>query len=171
MPTDAPNWPDEFFLDGPVAGGEELLRRTVANVHRRSARAANVRLAMLVVAMVLAGAVLAMAGMTVGTWLGRMPPPLDRLVASDPATGTRLNVTITAVDGGSALVVVLTGPPAGTACWLMVVGTDGTVMLAGGWRIGRTPARHPVDLTAWLVPDQVARVEVFTGTGTELVAG
>jgi hypothetical protein len=173
MPTDARSrpgpgdLPEEFFLDGPVPGGNELLLRTVANVHRQATRSARLRMVLLVAVIVLSGAVLTSAGMVLGRWTDDDAVPLgdSPIVATD--AGARMLAAMAPGDGGSYLTVVVTGVPVGTTCRLTVIGKDGTKMDGGSWAIG--PAHRPIQTTTWIPPDQVAQLDVVTSTGLDLV--
>jgi hypothetical protein len=172
MPTDTSqqpdidDWPEEFYLEGPVPDGEELLRRTMADVHRYSARSARLRAALLVLVVVVAGAMLAGAGMAIGRATHRPPVLESRIEAVDTRTGARLSGTIGADDGGSRIALLVSGLPPGTNCRLTVLGRGGVRVDDGSWRTGPDPVR----LSVWLPPDQVLGVDVTTDTGTELDA-
>jgi hypothetical protein len=172
MPTDTGlrpdtgDWPEEFFLEGPVPDGADLLRRTVADVHRHSARSARLRGALLMVALVIAGVVLTGAGMAIGRATHGLPAFRSPITAVDTRTGARLTASIGPADGGSAIALRVTGLPAGTDCRLTVVGRGGVRVDDGGWRTGP----DPMHMTVWLPPDQVTGIDVATDTGTELNA-
>lgn len=175
MPTDARNrpspgdLPDEFFLEGPVPDGEELLRRTVAKVRRQATRSARLRGVLLVAIIVLSGAVLTSAGMALGRWSDDddgVPVVGAPIVAS--VDGAKLTATMALGDGGSYLTVVVTGVPIGTTCRLTIIGDDGTRTDGGSWGIG--PAHRPVETTAWMPPSGVAELDVVTSNGLELIA-
>jgi hypothetical protein len=172
MPTDADvradtgEWPEEFYLDGPVPGGEELLRRTVAKVHRHSQRSARTRGALLVTAAVLTGVVLTGAGMAIGHSMRPVATAEPPIVAVDPLHGARLEATMSPAGGSTTLRLKLSGLPAGTECRLIVVDKDGTRFANGSWRAGAVP----VEETVWLPPDRIAGFEVATSTHADLVA-
>ncbi|HEX5405603.1 MAG TPA: hypothetical protein VFX16_25285 [Pseudonocardiaceae bacterium] len=173
MPTDARNRPSpgdlpaEFFLDGPIPGGEELLLRTVARMRRQATRSARLRGVLLVAVIVLSGAVLTSAGMA----LGRLSDD-DRVPVGGPiiasVDGARLTATMASGDGGSYFTVSVTGVPIGTTCRLTVIGQDGTRSDNGSWAIG--PAPRPIETMTWMHPNQIAELDVVTSTGLELIA-
>jgi hypothetical protein len=172
MPADAgvrpgtEEWPEEFYLEGPVPGGEELLQRTVAKVHRHSQRSAHARGALLVTAAVLIGVVLTGAGMAIGHSMRPSAVPEPPIVAVDPRHGARLEAIMSAAGSSTNLRLKVSGLPVGTDCRLTVRDKDGTTFRNGGWRAGTMP----VDETVWLPPDRIAGIEVRTGTGADLVA-
>jgi hypothetical protein len=170
MPTDPEHggWPDEYFLDGPAPGGEELLRRTVATVHRKSARAARARRHMLIGVLVVVAGLLTGLGMAIGRWtLGESLRPI--VVASDVSTGASLAVTMGGTEGGSYLDVTVTGLPVGTNCWLTVTSRDGHTLAGGSFQIEPDAQRAPVDFTIWLPPAEVAEIAVTASTGAQLI--
>jgi hypothetical protein len=177
MPTDAlsppvlDELPEEFFLEGPVPDGGDLLLRTVARVHRHAARAARLRLALLVVAVVLAGAVVTGAGMVLGRSMYPSTPPVaERFVsATDPATHARLTAMLTSADGGTHIDISVTGLPAGTGCRLTVLG-DGITLPDGSWMIGPDGGRKPVAESAWMPPTDITGLMVTTSNGLHLHA-
>jgi hypothetical protein len=160
---DTPDLPAEFYLDGPVPDGEELLRRTVAAVHKRSARSARLRVSLFVVAALVACAALAGTGLAVGRLIGGPHVSIAESYysATDPGTGAKLAATVTPGEGGSHLTVTVTGLPQGTPCQLTVIGTNGTRVPGGGWRIPQD--RKPVTANVWMAPDQMAEIEVAAG--------
>lgn len=173
MPTQATvppaldDLPDEFFLEGPVPGGEDLLRRTVAKVHQQSARTARLRNAALAGAVVLAGGMVMGAGMAIGHW---MTPGVvaEHVVAMNSATGAELNAELVPVDGGTHLDLMVTGLPLGTACRLTVVSKQGVTQPGGSWRIGADDGRRAVTTSAWVPPDDIGTITVTTSTGMRL---
>lgn len=177
MPTDAlsppatEELPEEFFLEGPVPGGEELLRRTVARVHRQSARSARLRWAMLLVAVLLVGAMVTGGGMALGRMMFPATPPVAerQLTATDPASGAHMSATLVGVDGGTYIEVSVTGLPMGTTCRLTVFGHDITLH-DGSWAIGPDGGRKPVPESAWMPPKDITALMVATSNGVHLYA-
>ncbi|HEX3589416.1 MAG TPA: hypothetical protein VHV74_07275 [Pseudonocardiaceae bacterium] len=175
MPTDAHgrdgagDWPEEFFLEGPVPGGDDLLRRTVETVHRRSARSARLRAAMVVIGVVLVGLLLTSIGMAIGRASHAATAPRTEVVATDPATGARMEVTLAATVGGTSVTVTMTNLPIGTACHLTLIGKRGGHLDGGSWQVGPDAAQRPVGTTTLLRPSSVAEVQVTTSTGATLV--
>jgi hypothetical protein len=168
MPTDAEggNWPDEYFLDGPVPGGDDLLDRALSRVRRKSTRSARLRGVLMLAALLLATGMLTSAGMAIGRWSAQ---PLPR-VATDVSAGATLRVTMIPADGGSYLNVRVDGLPAGTYCWLAVTATDGSRLADGSWQVGPQSTQPPVDISIWLPPADVSAVDVTASTGAELTA-
>jgi hypothetical protein len=169
MPTDADDWPHEFYLEGPVNGGDELLRRTLANVRRQSTRSARWRVVLVAAGVVLAGLMLTGAGMAIGHLTDRVPPPERPITATDARTGARMRVMTRSTEGGTYLDVTTTGLPVGTTCRLTVIGTDGSRSDGGGWKVGSDAAENPVDMMVWLPLSQVAQLDVTTSAGAVLV--
>lgn len=177
MPTDtplrhgAPDLPEEFFLDGPVPDGEELLRRTVATVRRTSARSARIRLSLLVAATLVACAAFVGTGVAVGRLVGQPHVSIDENYYSttDLSTGARLSATVTPDGAGTHLSLTVTGLPPGTPCRLTVIGRDGTRVANGSWRIPPDASGKPMDTNVWMAPDQMGEIDVATGAGPELV--
>lgn len=159
--------PEEFYLDGPVPGGEELFRRTVARVHRHAARSARLRTASLVATVVVAGALVMGAGMELGHWMSR-PGDERVLVATDADGGATLTADLVPVDGGSHVELKVTGLPAGTECHLTLYDKQGAAVADGSWGIGPDGGSKPVDMNAWPPPDDISSVMVTTSTGLRL---
>lgn len=165
-------WPEEFYLEGPVPDGEELLRRTVARVHKHSARSVRIRLALTATGVLVASAALTGTGIVVGRFLEGPAVVAETVITgSDPRSGARLAVAMTPTDDGTRMDVTVTGLPVGTACQLTYVGTDGSRLSHNGsWRIPPDAAHRPAHEHVWMTESQLAAVEVTTSTGTELVA-
>jgi hypothetical protein len=177
MPTQAQleqtakDWPPELYLDGPVPDGEELLQRTVAKVHRHSARSARIRIALFATAVVMAAAAFVGTGVVVGRL---MPGPqlAERVVtATDPLSGAHLTVTMTSADDGTRMTVTVTGLPVGTVCHLTFIAKDGTRMPDNGsWRIPPDAADRPIQDHVWMAESDLAAIEVTTSTNARVVA-
>ena len=169
MPTDAEggNWPDEYFLDGPAPGGDELLNRALTRVRRTSTRSARLRGVLMLAALLLATGMLTSAGMAIGRWSSESRLPQ---VATDVSAGATLRVTMVPADGGSYLNVRVDGLPPGTDCRLTVTGKDGSRLADGSWQVGRQNRQPPIDISIWLPPADVSSVDVIAGTGAELRA-
>lgn len=163
--------PEEFFLEGPVPDGEELLRRTVARVHRHSARSARLRGAMLLVAVLLVGAMVTGGGMALGRLMFTATTPVAerQLTATDPVTGAHLSATLVPADGGTYIETSVTGLPTGTECRLTVLG-HGVTAPDGSWRIGQDGGRKPVSESFWMPPDDITALLVATSNGVHLYA-
>lgn len=153
----------EFLLDGPVRDGGGLLSRTVRAVRGRSGRAARARLVL-----VLAAAMLVVAGLIAsGVLLGR--PPVDTFVATTPGSPAWVRVQVRPYDGGSAAAVSESGLPAGASCQLMLLTRDGMRLPIGGYRVGAESGSWPMVGSAWVGPQDVTGVVVRVGGGPELV--
>lgn len=163
--------PDEFFLEGPVPDGEELLRRTVARVRRHSARSARLRGAMLLVAALLVGAVVTGGGMALGRAMFPATPAVAEreLTATDPVSGAHLSATLVGVDGGTYIEISVTGLPMGTECRLTVLG-HGVRLPNGSWRIGQDGGRRPNPESVWMPPDDITALAIATSNGVHLYA-
>lgn len=169
MPTDADDWPHEFYLEGPVTGGDELLRRTLANVRRQSTRSARWRIVLVAAGVVLAGLMLTGTGMAIGRLTDHVPPPERPITATDPRTGARMWVLTRTTEGGTYLNVTTKGLPVGTTCRLTVVGKDGSRQDGGGWKVGPDAIEDPVDMMVWLPRSRVAQLDVTTSVGATLI--
>jgi hypothetical protein len=169
MPTDSDDWPDEYYLEGPVTGGDELLRRTLANVRRQSTRSARWRVVLVAAGVLLAGAMLTGAGMAIGRLTQQSPAPTGQIVATDAHAGAAMRITTRTTEGGTYLVVTTTGLPVGTACRLTVTSRTGAHMDGGGWKVAPDAAQDPVDMMVWLPRSQVAQLTVTTSVGAILV--
>ncbi|HWC81835.1 MAG TPA: hypothetical protein VG756_17945 [Pseudonocardiaceae bacterium] len=159
--------PEEFFLDGPPGDGGGLLRRTIDRVRRESARAARRRLAALIAVALLGLLTAAGIGMIAGQRMALGQPWRGTYTARDFFSGARLAVAATAADTGTLLEVALTGLPPGTGCRLTVLGTDGSRVADGSWRV---PASDGVSLSVYLDASLVKAVEVTAAGGVDLVA-
>lgn len=159
--------PEEFFLEGPVPDGDDLLARTVARVHRHSARTARVRVATAVAAVLVVGATVTGAGMALGHWMS------DQTVAavtiSDMRAGARMRAVLTPADGGTHVVMTVTGLPVGTRCRLTITDKAGDVVHNGSWQVGPDGGAKPITTTAWVPPDQIANVQVDTSDGVDMI--
>ena len=78
---------------------------------------------------------------------------------TNPETGTWAAVRYTAQPWGTELEVTITGVTAGTRCQLLVTGSQGQVIHAGGWdfAVGSRPAWYPAS-----VPISPASLRHFT---------
>lgn len=163
-------WPPEAFLDGPVPDGDELLQRTVAKVHKHSARSARLRVALFAAAIVTTCAILTGAGVLMGH-LMEGPTIESYVTATDPTTGARLVATMTPTDDGTSMAVTVTGVPVGTACKLTFIGRNGTRMSDGSsWRVPQNAAQKPIETHVWMSESNLTEIEVTTSTGADLIA-
>jgi anti-sigma factor RsiW len=108
-------------------------------------------------------------GPSVGTSKSPAPIAAGKTVSgSDATTGMRAQVTLVPKKWGTAVVVHLSGGPAGAHCRLYVVDKSGWRDIAGGWEVQY--AGSAVFNGSSMIPsDQVASVEFRTTDGTELL--
>ena len=176
--------PPEAFLEGPPAGGELLLQRTLREVrderrgHDRRRRTIMVAAAVPVVAGAIAG----------GTLLGRTTAP-DRPLAALPtaaapsapaprlaaatnvATGASLAVEVRPAAGWVRVRATVGGVAPGEECRLYVLSRAGGRQLAGSWLVSEAGAATgtTVEGSAIVAPDDVSAVQVETYAGNVLV--
>lgn len=178
--------PPEAFVDGPPEDGDLLLQRTLRQVRAESGPVAPRRgVAGLVVAAA-AAVVVALGG---GVLLGRQtaptpqaaPPPTTATStpsnaslasATDPETGTAMDVAVEPKKGWVWVHAQVTGLPQGEPCELVVISKDGQTILAGSWLVSADGAKNGTRLegTALIAPPDVARVEIRTTTGKTMVS-
>jgi anti-sigma factor RsiW len=154
----APVMPEPLLLNA-------LLVRVTA-IRRRSRLLAAA--AAVVAAIAAASAVHAVHDATVRPPAAVAPARAVTVQAANPATGIWAAVRYTAQPWGTELEVRVTGIAAGTRCQLLVTGSRGQVISAGGWNFAAT--RHPTWYPA-SVPVQAASLRRFaiTADGTTLV--
>lgn len=162
----AEDLPEEYFLDGPIPDGDELLLRTVARVHREARGTARLRCTLFAAGALVACAAVVGVGVTMGHHMAADVVVMGRIQATDRRTGAHMSVTVTGTTW-TRLVVSMTGLPKGTACRLSVVGRDGSRVDGGGWRVGGVAA--PVTLSAGVPPTRIAEIDVDTSSGERLV--
>ncbi|MFD0722545.1 anti-sigma factor family protein [Streptomyces globosus] len=192
--------PAEAFLDGPPAGGDLLLQRTLRRVRGEAAAARRRRwgLAGLAAAASLAAVFWTGARMGGGEPVAApppdpspavtaapSPPPAGTRVASatDPGTGARMTVKVTPAARWVRVHAAVTGVPAGERCRLVVVSRDGKRSTAGSWVVGgQAQAGGPggaaggeakgaaLDGSAWVDPADVREVLVENESGRTFVS-
>lgn len=176
--------PPEAFVDGPPAEGDLLLRRTLRRVqeeappHRRFPAGMAVAAAV-AVAVALGGGVL-LGRETVSAPPQAAPPtsspsvaPNARLAeATDPETGTTMNVALEPRKGWVWVNANVKGLEAGLRCEMYVVTKDGEDILAGGWLVSEDGSAKGTLLegTALVQPDQVDAIEIRTEAGDTMVS-
>ncbi|MEV4758822.1 zf-HC2 domain-containing protein [Micromonospora sp. NPDC049559] len=175
--------PDAMLLDGPPEGGDLLLQRTLRQIRNESAGNRTRRTALVASA----AAVVVAAAISAGVVIGRvtnepatptaLPTPSASAPtaapgtrfasASDPITGARITVAVAPSPGWIKLTAAVAGIPAGQRCRLLVVGKDGTTVLAGSWLVSQKGAAEgtTLDGTALIDPDQVAQIRVENTDG------
>ncbi|PWR11027.1 anti-sigma factor [Micromonospora acroterricola] len=175
--------PDAMLLDGPPEGGDLLLQRTLRQVRGESSGRRQRRGVVLsaAAAVVLAAAV--SGGVVLGRTTGEAPdieaqpgpsasvssadPAIRYASASDPGTGARLTVAMTPAPGWVRINAAVSGVPQGARCHLLVVGKDGSTVLAGSWLVSEKGAADgtTLDGSALIDPAQVDSVRVETTDG------
>jgi hypothetical protein len=177
--------PPEAFVDGPPADGDLLLQRTLRQVRaetpepRRSRTGLVVAAAAVAVAVALGGGVL-LGRQTAPTQQAAPPPttatstPSNASLASatDPSTGTTMDVALEPKKGWVWVHAQITGLPENEPCELVVVTRDGKEILAGSWLVSADGAKNGTRLegTALTAPDDVAKVEIRTTSGRTMVS-
>ncbi|MEV4199612.1 anti-sigma factor [Micromonospora globbae] len=180
--------PEAMLLDGPPEGGDLLLQRTLRQIRGESAARRQRRRALTGVA---AAAVLAVAvsgGVLLGRTTGSAPdttaqpspspsvtatdPAVRYASATDPGTGARLTVALTPATGWVRINAAVTGVPQGERCRLLVVGRDGSTVLAGSWLVSEKGAADgtTLDGSALIDPAQIDSVRVETVDGKTYAA-
>jgi RNA polymerase sigma-70 factor (ECF subfamily) len=179
--------PEEMLLDGPPDDADLVLQRTLRQVRQESSGGRLRRLAVLTTA---AAAVVAVA-IGGGVALGRntapsgttpqaqgssapssVPAGTQVVAAVDPATGARINATITPAMGWVRLSATVGGIPAGEKCRLEVVGRDGEAILAGSWLVSPAAEANGTTLngSALIDPSLIAAVRIVNTAGKQYVS-
>ncbi|MEU7755781.1 zf-HC2 domain-containing protein [Micromonospora sp. NPDC049101] len=181
------NVPEVMLLDGPPEDGDLLLQRTLRQIRGEAAEQRRRRHAMSgVAAAVVASAVL--GGVFFGPAADRAPGvtaqpapaspsgTVDRAArsatATDPATGARLAVAVRPATGWVRVTATVSGIPQGQRCRLLVVGRDGSTVLAGSWLVSERAATEgtTLDGSALIDPAAVDSVRVETTDGRAYVS-
>ncbi|MFG1885769.1 zf-HC2 domain-containing protein [Micromonospora sp. NPDC049102] len=179
------NVPDVMLLDGPPEDGDLLLQRTLRQIRgeaadqRRRHHAVTGVAAAVVASAVLGGALFLPGGD--GTTDATAPPPTPSVAAdptvrsasaSDPRTGARLAVAVTPAPGWVRVNATVSGIPQGQRCRLLVVGKDGSTVLAGSWLVSERGAAEGVTLDGSALIDeaQIDSVRVETTDGMAYVS-
>jgi hypothetical protein len=175
--------PPEAFLDGPPAGGDLLLQKTL---RRARAEAPPERRkiwgpAVITVAAAVALAVAVGGGVVIGRQTvpdevaggptTTVPDNARQAKATDGQTGATMAITMTPKMGWVALHADVSGIKAGLNCELRVVPNVGEPVLAGSWRVSKLGEAEgtPLDGTALVDPAAVKSVEVVTTDGKTMV--
>jgi hypothetical protein len=175
--------PPEAFIDGPPENGDLLLRRTLRQVRvevppRRRVSAVFAVAAAVAVAVALGGGIL-LGRETVSNPPVAQQPPTSTLPsnarladATDPESGTTMNVALEPRKGWVWVNVNVKGLAEGLNCEMYVVSKDGEDILAGGWLVSAEGSANGTDLegTALIPPDQVAAIEIRTQDGQTMVS-
>ena len=179
--------PPEALLDGPPDDGELLLQRTMRQIRTERSRV-HPRRSVLAAA---AAVVLVAAGLGLGVLVGQSGddspvaaaptstapatpttvPGVRVASATDTHTGARLSVRVEPALGWVRVTAAVTGIPAGQRCRLIVLGHDGTRLLAGSWLVSAAGAKTGTTLegSALVAPADVAGVLVENTGGKAFV--
>jgi hypothetical protein len=174
--------PPEAFVDGPPENGDLLLRRTLRQVREASPPSRRISAGFAVAAAV-AVAVALGGGVLLGRETAPAPaaaPPTSTSLpanarfaeATDPATGTTMDVALEPKKGWVWVNATVKGLREGLHCELYVVGKDGEEILAGGWLVSKDGSANGTRLegTALIPPDQVSAIEIRTQEGQTMVS-
>ncbi|MFE3329282.1 zf-HC2 domain-containing protein [Streptomyces sp. NPDC059176] len=151
----------------------EGLLGAVVQEHRRSARR---RLRLVAVA---AALIVGLPALTAGLRGGGTDGGVERIAATDRATGVYGAADLRASDSGTAVALRIARLRGPRACQLLVVGADGEKHQIGTWSVrpagygipGSPEAAEPLDIEVGtaLYPEEIERFEVRTMEGEHLV--
>jgi hypothetical protein len=175
--------PPEAFLDGPPAGGDLLLQKTLraARAELGPQRQRRMRPAMITVAAAVALAVALGGGVLIGRQTAPeqvaggpttpVPSNAKQAEATDTKTGATMAITMVPKMGWVSLHADVSGIKAGLNCELRVVPKSGEPVLAGSWRVSKAGEAEgtPLDGTALVDPSAVKSIEVVTTDGDTMV--
>lgn len=175
--------PPEAFLDGPPAGGDLLLQKTLraARAELGPQRQRRTRPAVITVAAAVALAVALGGGVLIGRQTAPeqvaggpttpVPSNAKQAEATDAKTGATMAITMVPKMGWVSLHADVSGIKAGLNCELRVVPKSGEPVLAGSWRVSELGEAEgtPLDGTALVDPSAVKSVEVVTTDGDTMV--
>jgi anti-sigma factor RsiW len=174
--------PPEAFLDGPPAGGDLLLRRTLQQVRGERRRRDRRRAVLWAVAAAAVAVVALGGGAIIGRATGPVTPPQAQatstvpgtrtVTATEARTGATMSVTVRPAVGWVRVRAVVSGVAAGEQCRLVVVAQDGSRWQAGSWLVSEAGATEgtTVDGSALIAPADVASVQAETYAGLVLVS-
>ncbi|MGK5737889.1 zf-HC2 domain-containing protein [Micromonospora sp. URMC 103] len=175
--------PEAMLLDGPPEGGDLLLQRTLRQIRSESAGRRQRRGLLLSTAAAVAVAAAISGGVVLGRATGDAPdtsaqpaptatmtatdPATRNASAADPTTGARITVAVTPAAGWVRVNAAVSGVPEGERCRLMVIGKDGSTVMAGSWLVSAKGAADgtTLDGSALIDPAQVEAVRVETTDG------
>ncbi|MGW3894041.1 anti-sigma factor family protein [Micromonospora profundi] len=178
--------PEAMLLDGPPEGGDLLLQRTLRQVRSESAGQRQRRGLLLSAAAVVALAAATAGGVLLGRSTGDAPdtralptPPAPSTAVSaanpatryasttDQGTGARLTVAVVPAAGWVRVNAAVSGIPQGERCRLLVLGKDGSTVVAGSWLVSEDGAAGgtTLDGSALIDPAQVDGVRVENTDG------
>jgi len=168
--------PPEAFLDGPPPDGDLLLRSTLREVRRISARQAWRNRALVAAAAVVAVVVALGAGAVLGRGTAVTPVAVASTVPGsrtgtgiDAETGVSMSATVRPAAGWVRVSATVAGVPAGEQCRLFVIAHDGSREPAGSW-LASPSGSTTLDGAALMAPADVATVQAETYAGQILVA-
>jgi hypothetical protein len=176
--------PPEAFLDGPPAGGDLLLQKTLRRARAESPgpeRRSRLGPALITVAAAVALAVALGGGVLIGRQTApqqvaggpttTVPENARQARATDSGTGATMAVTLVPKMGWVSLHADVSGIQAGLNCELRVVPKVGEPVLAGSWRVSKVGEAEgtALDGTALVDPSTVKSVEVVTTDGKTMV--
>jgi anti-sigma factor RsiW len=177
--------PDEMLLDGPPEDADLLLQRTLRQVRQESSGGRLRRIAVLTTAAAAVVAVAIGGGVILGRGTAPSGPPVAQgspsasvpagtqvVAAVDPATGARINATITPAMGWIRLSATVGGIPTGEKCRLEVVGKNGEPVLAGSWLVSPSGEANGTTLNGSALIDstEVAAIRVVNTDGKQFVS-
>ncbi len=176
--------PPEAFLDGPPEGGDLLLQRTLRAVRHDKAHAGRQRFALVAAGVVALATVAAGAGVLAGrdqaprhdvlppTPTATAPVNARTVSATDPTSGAKITATVTPAAGWVRVHADVSGIRAGKRCQLVVVGRNGTPLVAGSWLVSPKGEKEGTSLdgSALVAASDVAAVEVVTFDNEKLVS-
>ncbi|MEU6603454.1 zf-HC2 domain-containing protein [Streptomyces flaveolus] len=179
--------PPEAFLEGPPAGGDLLLQRTLRQVREEQAALWRRRSFRIGLSAAASAAVLFLGGFLVAGHDSSSdvadPPaasasptqPGTRVAsATDVATKAHITVRVTPAAGWVRLHAEVAGVPTGERCRLVVLSENGERQTAGSWVVppsGKTKGKGTsLDGSAAIAPDQVKSVTVENEQGKRYVS-
>ncbi|RKR86328.1 putative zinc finger protein [Micromonospora pisi] len=179
--------PEAMLLDGPPEGGDLLLQRTLRQIRAESGGRRTRRNTLMSSAAVVVVAAAISAGVVVGRasddgasqalptpspTVATAAPDTRFATADDATTGARITVALEPAPGWVRINAAVSGIPAGEPCKLLVIGKDGTEVLAGSWVVSQKGEAEgtTLDGSALIDPANVARVEVENVAGKKFTS-
>lgn len=172
--------PADMVSAGERAEDDLVLRRTLRAVRAERSAGRLRRLTSIAASIVVLAAVSAGVGVLVGRGSAPTKAPqqaapaanIRRVTGADPATGARVDASVTPAKGWVRLSVKVEGVAQGQRCKLIAVSKTGVREVAGSWVVSEVGEAQGTDVAgAAAVPlDQLASLEVVTFDGDRLVA-
>lgn len=135
--------PPEFFLEGPPADGDMLLRRTLRQVReehavtqRRRTFVVGLAVASLAAVLIGGGFVAGQAQDTSDVVASRSGPATETASATDATTNAAMDVSLTPSAGWVRVDATISGLQPGEKCLLVIVSKNGDREIAGSWVVG-----------------------------------